>query len=915
MKARINLLFIWIIASTFMMGCGDTTLSSDDLVDATDLSSGIPDEIVAPAFSDDPGEGQSKFPTTPEGTEEGAEESTEEGAEESTENGEEGGAAGGEGEGPECETSANCAQDNLPSCTHAACLNGTCQIVAVEDGGECDDDDVCTEGTTCQIAQGGCVGGTTITCDDGDACTLDSCDSDVGCVFSVGDGSCDDGNICTVGDVCEEEGCLSGELTTCEDNNPCTEDSCDPESGCVFASLEGQTCEDGEACTSNDLCTDGICVPGESVCPLCTETSNCPAQDDLCAGTYACSMTGYCVVVAGTPVVCDDGKPCTGDACLPDTGECQYDVLADGEVCDDGNACTLNDTCSGGSCEPGSNAAGGSLCEDGNPCTELDTCLTGVCNPGETTAGCVPGCVGAPLMTGCAGCSCESCVCAIDAFCCESQWDESCAALCDTDCNGCDGNTGGGEEGGETPLPSGLCAGNCGGQSDDACYCDDNCFGFGDCCEDICNDCQDLASCGGGGTTGGGGACGAGEIEDCDGLCAPSSYLGDGFCDEGLFSSNLNCAALNFDEGDCGSGGCSSFEVSNCNGGCTTATWLGDGFCDFSLDCAETNFDNGDCSETTTGGEEGGGGEGDGCVVTTLEAGCNGCACETCVCNQDLWCCSTGWDSICVGLCEGCGTDCADTPVSCGFGQIEDCFGGCVFDSWLGDGLCDDVLNCAEKNFDDGDCDSCTPDCAGKTCGDDGCGSTCGAGCGFSEICVDGICEAEVVGPVCGNGIIEEGEACDGDCPLGCEDEDENPCTLETLEGYSFDCTATCVVAEVTTCGDLDGCCLPECSYPDDFDCDAPYCGDDICGVDENCPTDCCGNGILDSGEECDGDCPTEEVCEAMTTDTCTPFILQGTDFKCDAKCVEDIIPFCADDDGCCNSFCNSTLDNDCVEE
>jgi hypothetical protein len=38
--------------------------------------------------------------------------------------------------------------------------------------------------------------------------------------------------------------------------------------------------------------------------------------------------------------------------------------------------------------------------------------------------------------------------------------------------------------------------------------------------------------------------------------------------------------------------------------------------------------------------------------------------------------------------------------------------------------------------------DECIPDCEGRTCGDDGCGGTCGPGCGDSEACVDGTCVA-----------------------------------------------------------------------------------------------------------------------------------------------------------------------------
>ena len=50
-------------------------------------------------------------------------------------------------------------------------------------------------------------------------------------------------------------------------------------------------------------------------------------------------------------------------------------------------------------------------------------------------------------------------------------------------------------------------------------------------------------------------------VLDCDGNCAPISWIGDGYCDDGAYGIydedgevvpiNLWCEELNFDEGDC----------------------------------------------------------------------------------------------------------------------------------------------------------------------------------------------------------------------------------------------------------------------------------------------------------------------------------------------------------------------------
>ena len=50
--------------------------------------------------------------------------------------------------------------------------------------------------------------------------------------------------------------------------------------------------------------------------------------------------------------------------------------------------------------------------------------------------------------------------------------------------------------------------------------------------------------------------CPEGQIEDCNGNCAPDSWVGDGYCDDGSYQFGgvdifFNCEELNNDEGDC----------------------------------------------------------------------------------------------------------------------------------------------------------------------------------------------------------------------------------------------------------------------------------------------------------------------------------------------------------------------------
>ena len=129
----------------------------------------------------------------------------------------------------------------------------------------CDDGDACTV-NDCDSAVG-CLYPPVI-CFDGNACTQDTCDSAVGCLYPPVD--CDDGNACTVDGCDTETGCVYDTLV-CDDDDVCTEDSCDTETGCVFTPIPCETdCDD---CIDDDM--DGL--------------TDC--QDDQCAAAAACNVT------------------------------------------------------------------------------------------------------------------------------------------------------------------------------------------------------------------------------------------------------------------------------------------------------------------------------------------------------------------------------------------------------------------------------------------------------------------------------------------------------------------------------------------------------------------------------------------------------------------------------------------------
>src|SRR5207247_7038834 len=97
-------------------------------------------------------------------------------------------------------------------------------------------------------SNGSCVGGPSPNCDDGNACTADSCST-----------------ICPTAVTCVHTSIV------CDDHNTCTDDSCNASSGCVFTPNNANPCDDGNPCTT-DSCIGGTCVGGPSTLPPVNDT-------------------------------------------------------------------------------------------------------------------------------------------------------------------------------------------------------------------------------------------------------------------------------------------------------------------------------------------------------------------------------------------------------------------------------------------------------------------------------------------------------------------------------------------------------------------------------------------------------------------------------------------------------------------
>ncbi|GMV40580.1 MAG: hypothetical protein AMXMBFR64_22960 [Myxococcales bacterium] len=145
----------------------------------------------------------------------------------------------------------------------------------------------------------------------------------------------------------------------------------------------------------------------------------------------------------------------------------------------------------------------------------------------------------------------------------------------------------------------------------------------------------------------------------------------------------------------------------------------------------------------------------------------------------------------------------------------------------------------------------CTPVCAGKQCGSDGCGGVCGT-CGAGQDCVSGTCQGgcapSCAGKVCGPdgcggscGDCAPGQTCNlGACAGGCVPD----CAGKVCgpDGCGATC-GTCAAGQACSGGQCSGTCAPDCAGKT---CGADGCGGScgLCGAGQ----ECIGGGCITTG-------------------------------------------------------------------
>lgn len=241
-----------------------------------------------------------------------------------------------------------CNDDN--PCTRDSCNSeGVCQNVP-DNTLTCDDGNVCTETDLCR--NGVCEGFNPKACGDGNPCRDWTCDPAAGCLSSFNTASCEDGEPCTVNDRCSQGVCVAGSPNPCDDGQECTLDSCQQGVGCQHSERPNGTncvlpglnqCQRGECtsgtcrtvniqstpqnphvCTRSGDCSQGYCATGSClVLPNQQCTFDASDSDDFFISTFAfclpdvpgtCDVSGTC-----TPNQSYSGCNCSGRTC---TGPC-----------------------------------------------------------------------------------------------------------------------------------------------------------------------------------------------------------------------------------------------------------------------------------------------------------------------------------------------------------------------------------------------------------------------------------------------------------------------------------------------------------------------------------------------------------------------------------------------------------------
>ena len=319
--------------------------------------------------------------------------------------------------------------------------------------------------------------------------------------------------------------------------------------------------------------------------------------------------------------------------------------------------------------------------------------------------------------------------------------------------------------------------------------------------------------------------------------------------------------------------------------------------------------------------------------------GCGG-TCGTCPAGQT---CQAGAcvqaTSSCDGLCgsasptlEGCYCDeqcaslgdcCDDACVGCPQLSFCECIPSCAGKDCGPDGCGGSCGTCpAGVPCEAGVC-ACVPACDGKECGDDGCGGVCGTCPQVAPDCVAGLCQLPCVplceGKECGDdgcggvcGTCGAGFKCEGDTCVVCTPQcDGKECGDDGCGGVCGTCADAFATCEAGLCVACEPQCLGKLCGPD-------TCGDvcGTCGSGTHCTAGICMADCTPDclGKEC-GDDGCGGICGLCPCEGCLAKEFECSDwgsyctqpFTYTCKQIDQCVGICAEGDDWCVQSCQTT--------
>lgn len=349
----------------------------------------------------------------------------------------------------QCDADAQCTAS--VACAVGVCIDGSCFEAGLHE--RCQDDEFCDPDVGCvprgPVLDGGVCEATMETnCADGED---DDCDGAPDCADpECATRACNDGNAATTGEACSLRGFCEGPPPDCNDGNDCTTDSFDDELGCVHTP-GGTTCDDGFYCNGSDTCSGASCVvhAGNPCASTCNEVAEscepCLRDADCgepifeawseCGFAPGCGADGERTRRVWMPTcrsgTCDLTERIEPGACSrdPEGAACGDPMPGEWGPCEAADPCATDGTqrrvvidriCTAGTC-------GDSMREETQACTRpaapngtscggdpYDVCCGGVCTRVRADAhcgGCNLACPGGTscAATGTGGYACRGC--------------------------------------------------------------------------------------------------------------------------------------------------------------------------------------------------------------------------------------------------------------------------------------------------------------------------------------------------------------------------------------------------------------------------------------------------------------------------------------------------------------------------